>query len=148
MILSSSGWPGLPKLMSLISWPTSGAGAVAFAGENPKSPSREYSAAPCRTGPRANESGTKSIPVNEESAASMASGDVIGCGGDASTSLTGRSSLRILARLADEHPLGGFVAGAQKATPGPPLGGETPPPERGKAKPPPPPRHSPWPPPF
>ena len=39
------------------------------------------SAAPRCTGPTAKEFGTKSMPVNEESAASVASGDVIGCGG-------------------------------------------------------------------
>ena len=95
---------------------------MAFAAENPKSPSRLYNAAPRLTGPFANEFGTKSMPVNEESAASMASGDVICCGGNFRTSLTGTSSLRILARLAGVHRLGGFAAGTQRSSPGPPTG--------------------------
>src|SRR5262245_6752907 len=109
--------------MSLISCPTSGAGSVAFAAEKPKSPSSEYSAAPRCTGPRTKEFGTKAMPVNEESAASIASGDVIGCGGNGSTSRTGTSWLRILARLAAVQKLGGLVgSGTQRSSPGPPTG--------------------------
>src|SRR5262249_47827196 len=122
-ILSSSGSPGLLKLTSLTSCPTSGAGSVAFAAENPKSPSRLYSAAPRRTGPFTNEFATKSIPWNEESPASIASGDVICCGGNFRTSLIGTSSFRIVARLAFVHMLGGFVgSGTQRSSPGPPTG--------------------------
>ncbi len=77
-IFSSSGSPGLLKLISFTSWPTSGPGAVAFPFENPKSPSSVYSAVPRPTGPLPKESGMKSIPVNEESGASMARDDVIG----------------------------------------------------------------------
>src|SRR5258708_3180607 len=122
MILSTSGWPGSLKLMSLTSCPASGAGAVAFAAANPTSPSTLYTAAPGWTGLVVKESGTKSTPVNEESAASVASGDEICCGGNASTSLIGRSSLRIVARLAGVHMLGGFAAGTQRSSPGPPTG--------------------------
>src|SRR5207302_1417112 len=74
------------KLISFTSWPITGAGSVAFSGENPKSPSRLYSTAPGLTGPVTKTSGTKSIPVNDESAPSIARGEVIGCGGNANTS--------------------------------------------------------------
>src|SRR5438046_1566853 len=69
--------------MILISCPTSGAGEVAFPFEKPKSPSSAYSAAPGRIGGAAKESGTKSMAVNEESAASIASGEAICWGGKA-----------------------------------------------------------------
>src|SRR5262249_23599495 len=78
------------------------------------------SAAPAPTGPFTNDVGTKSIPVNDESAASRASGDVICCGGNFSTSLMGTSSFRIWARLAAVHRLGGLLgSGAQRILPGP-----------------------------
>src|SRR6516165_8617561 len=131
-ILSWSG-PLSLKLMTLISCPTSG---VPFPFEKPKSPSSEYSAAPRCTGPTAKEFGTKSIPVNEESAASVASGAVIGCGGRASTLRIGTCSPgiggeanglpTILWRLAGVQPLGGLGdaggAGTQRSSPGPPIG--------------------------
>src|SRR5215831_5183034 len=78
-IRRASGEPGSwLKLISLTSWPITGAGGVAFSGENPKSPSRLYRTAPGLTGPVTKASGAKSIPVNDESAPSMARGDVIG----------------------------------------------------------------------
>src|SRR5712691_2128644 len=110
------------KLISLTSCPTSGAGAVAFGGENPKSPSRTYRAAPRSTGPSTNDLGAKSIPVNDESAASMARGEVISCGGNASTSRIGTSSVRINARLASVQLLGGLLAGTQRSSLVPPIG--------------------------
>src|SRR5262249_4873768 len=86
-ILVRSGEPGgWLKLISFTSWPITGAGGVAFSGENPKSPSRLYTTAPGLTGPATKPSGTKSIPVNDESAPSMARGEVIVCGGNANTS--------------------------------------------------------------
>ena len=109
--------------MILISCPTSGAGEVAFPFEKPKSPSSAYSAAPGRIGGAAKESGTKSMAVNEESAASIASGEAICWGGKARTSRMGTSSLRINARLAGVHMLGGFDgSGTQRSSPGPPIG--------------------------
>src|ERR1700716_2999535 len=112
-----------PKFISLTSCPTSGAGAVAFGGENPKSPSSVYSAAPRWTGPPTKDLGAKSIPVNDESAASIAKGEVIGCGGNASTSRIGTSSARISARLAGLHLLGGLVgSNTQRSSLGPPIG--------------------------
>src|SRR5215472_7734819 len=51
----------------------------------------------------------KSIPVNDECAASIANGEVIGCGGKAGTSRIGTSSVRTCARLAGVQLLGGFV---------------------------------------
>src|SRR5262249_31330180 len=123
--------------MSLTSWPISlqavsgvgpdphlrGKGGPEFDAEKPKSPSRIYSAAPRPTGPRANESGTKSMPVKEESGASIASGDVICCGGWSSTSRIGASSATIWATLAVVHMLGGFVgSGTHRSSPGPPTG--------------------------
>ena len=54
---------------------------------------------------------------------SRASGAVIGWGGEASTFLTGTSRVRIWARLAGVHILGGFAAsGTQRSSPGPPIG--------------------------
>jgi hypothetical protein len=100
------------KLISFTSCPTSGAGALALGGENPKSPSRAYSAAARRTGPPTNDFGTKSMPVNDESAASSASGAVIGAGGNASTSAIGTSYFRMFARLAGVQKLGGLPFGA------------------------------------
>src|SRR5439155_12188685 len=85
------------KLISLTSCPISGAGAVALGGENPKSPSRVYSTAPSSTGSRIKDLGAKSIPVNDESAPSIARGDVICCGGNFSTSRIGTSSARTCA---------------------------------------------------
>src|SRR5947199_3885172 len=105
--------------MSLTSWPTSGAGDVAFGGENPKSPSSVYSTAPGATGPPTNDRGTKSIPVNDESAASSPSGDVIGCGGPASTSRIGTSSVRICARLAAVHLFGHVGSQTHRSALGP-----------------------------
>src|SRR5262249_44772433 len=90
--------------------------------ENPKSPSRVYRAAPRPTGPVAKELGTKSIPVNEESAASMARGDVIGCGGRARTDLIGTSSLRMRSRLAAGQGAVGLGSGTHRSSPGPPTG--------------------------
>src|SRR5438105_3017387 len=54
---------------------------------------------------------------------SIASGEVIGCGGNARTLRIGTSSLRIWARLAGVHMLGGFVgSGTQRSSPGPSIG--------------------------
>src|SRR5207302_5709523 len=95
----------------------------AFAAQTPKTTTRLKRADPRRMGPFANEFGTKSIPVNDESAASMASGDVICCGGNFRTSLIGTSSFRIVARLACVHRLGRLVgSGTQRSSPGPPTG--------------------------
>src|SRR5712664_4582970 len=80
-----SSFTQIQKLISLTSWPITGAGSVAFSGENPKSPSRLYSTAPGLTGPVTKASGAKSTPVNDESAPSMARGEVIVCGGNANT---------------------------------------------------------------
>src|SRR6478752_3398459 len=59
------------------------------------------------------------MPVNEESAASIASGDVIGCGGNASTGLTGTSTARTVGMHAGNGVFGGLV---QRSSPGPPTG--------------------------
>ena len=107
------------KLTSLISWPISGAGSVAFGGENPKSPSRLYRTAPGRTGPPTKASGTKSIPVNDESAPSMARGAVIVCGGNASTLAIGTS----FARTSEMHAGNGLFGGDwQRSSERPPIG--------------------------
>src|SRR5882757_1055239 len=116
---SASGSDVSLKLISLISWPTSG---VPLEAEKPKSPSSVYNAAPRFTGPNANEFGTNSMEVKEESAASSASGAVTGCGGKASTLRIGRSSCRIWARLAAVQLLGGFAAGTHRSSDGPPTG--------------------------
>src|SRR5215831_5397735 len=60
------------------------------------------------------------MPVNEESAASIASGDVIGCGGNASTGLTGV----FVAITSGMHAgNGGEIGGPlQRSSPGPPTG--------------------------
>src|SRR5438552_1836340 len=123
------------KLSSLISCPTSGAAhpgrgglcesqvSDAFGGEKPKSPSSAYSTAPFCTGPPTNELGTKSRPVKDESAASMASGEVIAWGGNASTSRIGTSSERMSARLATVHLLGGLAgSNTHRSSLGPPIG--------------------------
>src|SRR6478672_4702601 len=110
------------KLINLTSCPTSGAGSVALGAEKPKSPSSVYSAAPGAMGPPTNDFGTKSIPVTDESAASSANGDVIGCGGPASTSRTGTSSARICARLAAVHLFGPDGSKTQRSSLGPPTG--------------------------
>src|SRR5439155_27337140 len=93
------------SLISFTSWPITGAGEVAFSGENPKSPSRLYSTAPGLTGPVTKAAGTRSTPVNDESAPSMARGAVIGWGGNASTSRTGMSlaALRLATHVACEN---------------------------------------------
>src|SRR5262244_881941 len=63
------------------------------------------------------------MPVNEESAASIASGDVIGCGGNASTGLTGV----FVAITSGMHAgNGGEIGGPlQRSSPGPPTGLKT-----------------------
>src|SRR5215468_10128934 len=119
-ILRASGLsPFLSKLISLTSCPISGAGGVAFGGENPKSPSREYSAAPSSTGSRTNDLGAKSIPVNDESAPSIAKGDVICCGGNLSTSAIGTFSFRTVGTHAGNGMFGGLW---QRSSLGPPIG--------------------------
>ena len=50
------------------------------------------------------------IAVNDESAASIAKGEVICCGGNANTSRIGTSSVRIRLRLGGVQLLGGFEA--------------------------------------
>ena len=91
--------------------------------ENPKSPSRLYRAAPRRTGPVTKESGAKSIPVKDESAASSASGATMGAGGKARTSAIGTSNFRIFARLAAVQKLGGLLASkTQRSSLAPPTG--------------------------
>src|SRR5207248_10758815 len=120
--VATDGWLCWTKLITFTSCPTSGAGSVAFGSENPKSPSSVYNAAPGATGPPTNARATKSIPVNDESAASIASGEVIGCGGPANTSRIGTSSVRISARLSNVHLLGPVGSNTHRSSLGPPTG--------------------------
>ena len=57
-----------------------------------------------------NDFGAKSMPVNDESAASSAIGATIGAGGNASTSAIGTSNFKMFARLSGVQKLGGLVA--------------------------------------
>ena len=67
--------------------------------------------------------GTKSMPVNDESAASSAIGATIGAGGKANTSAIGTSNFRMFARLAGVQKLGGLLASkTQRSSEGPPIG--------------------------
>src|SRR5262249_39832583 len=91
-----SGSAGLLKLTSSTSCPSFG---TPFAGEKPKSPSRETRAAPLLTTPWTKEFGAKSSPTVATSVGSIASGILGSCGGEGGKGLPRRAFGRTAAQV-------------------------------------------------